>query len=353
VRAQNGRITGGDGEMIRAPLRARGLGILFLLAALGAVPMAWVGHVLAAPSAQAYVEQAIALYNRGECVKAVGLLKRAVAANPRYVSAHSWLGFCYAKLGRAREAVAAFSRVVSLAPKSEDARVARAWIARLQPATAARPTPTSTPARAAPTPGLVYLVVMPAAAGVTENNRPPNVQLFGVTYRRALVERRNWWKGRRDGEREWRVVFNLQRRFSRFRALAGVEDGTPGEFTAAFEVRADGNVLFSGKPKRVGDVPDNLDLDVSGALQLELIVRGYDALHTRDLSVIWADPSLDPRTVVAAPSPALSPSPSAPASPAGSPPAAPPPPPAAPSPPSSPAPSVTPTPSSARLPADA
>jgi hypothetical protein len=343
--------------MIRARQRAHGLGTVILLAALLATHARGVGEVSAGPSAQAYVEQAIVLYNRGECVKAIGLLKRAVAASPRYASAYSWLGFCYAKLGRSREAIAAFNRVIALAPKSDDARVARAWISRLQPRPAARPSPKPTPV--AQSPALAYLVTLPAAAGVTENNRPPNVQLFGVTYRRALVERRNWWQGRRPNEREWRIVYNLQRRFSRFRALAGVEDGTPGEFTAVFEVRADGNTLFSGKPKRVGDVPDNLDLDVSGVVQLELIVRGHDPLHTRDLSVVWADPSVDPRAAAVQPSPASSPSPPSPASspsppppasPAPSPPASPP---AAPSPGPSPSPNVTPTRSGLRAPIDA
>jgi hypothetical protein len=268
------------------------------------------------------VEQAIAQYNKGDCVNAIDLLKKAVAVDARYVRAYSWLGFCYAKLSRNKDAIAAFNRVISLAPKSEDARVARIWIGRLQQPSAMRPTASPTP-RASPTAqqaAPVFLVTLPAAAGVTEDNRVREVQLFGIVYQRAIVERRNWWQGRQANEREWRVVYNLQRRFTRFHVVAGVEDGSPPEFTASFEVRADGNPLFEGKPKRSGDVPDTLDLDVTGVLQLELLVHGKDQLHTRDLTVVWADPSVDSRPAPARPSPVPAPAgptvtPPAPASP--------------------------------------
>ncbi|MDR7418104.1 MAG: NPCBM/NEW2 domain-containing protein [Armatimonadota bacterium] len=279
---------------------------------------AWTAPAVAGPSARAYVEQAIPLANRGQCARAVELLRRAVALDRRYVRAHTWLGFCYAKMGRNRDAIAAFNRVIALAPNADDARFARAWLDRLQPPAAARPTPSRpTPPVVGAQPGVVYLVSLPAAAGLTDASRPRAVQLFGMTYRRALVERRNWWQGRRPAEREWRVVYNLQRRYSRFRAVAGVEDGTPPEFTAIFEVRGDGTTLFVGTPKRAGDVPDTIEIDVSGVLQLELIVVGKDRLHTRDLSVIWGDPFVDARpgpARPAIPSPA-GPSPAAPASP--------------------------------------
>jgi hypothetical protein len=301
---------------------------------------------IAGPSARAYVEQAILLANRGECPKAIPVLKRAVDQDARYVRAYTWLGYCYAQTGQRSEAIAAFKRVLALAPHSDDARFARAWIDRLQPAAAVRtaaPTPrhaTASPPLG-PSPGIVYLVAMPAVVGISEANRPRAVQLFGETYRRALVERRNWWQGRREHEREWRVVYNLQRRFVRFRALAGVEDGSPPEFVAAFEVRGDGVALFEGRPKRAGDVPDNLHLDVTGVLQLELIVRGRDPLHTRDLSVVWADPHVDARPGGPPPSPAP-PSGGPAVTPPAAPPGSPPPPAAPPG-----APPVTPTPGGA------
>ncbi len=313
--------------MLRAAQRAHAFWALLVLGTILANPATPTAHVQAGPSAQAYVEQAIALYNRRESIKAIDLLKKAVAADPRYVRAYSWLGFCYAKLGKNREAIAAFDRVVVLAPRSDDARVARQWIARLQTPVPRRPVaapPASPSPVAQQQPALVYLVTMPAAARVTEDNRVRQVQLFSEIYRRALVDRRNWWQGRRPIEREWRVVYNLQRRFARFRVVTGVEDGSPPEFAAIFEVRADGNALFEGKPKRAGDVPDTIELDVTGVLQLELIVRGRDPLHTRDLTVVWADPSVDPRPAASQPSPA--PSPAAPqVTPPAAPPASPPP----------------------------
>ncbi len=284
---------------------------VLIIAAAVALTLAAPGTLVSAPAAEAYVRQAVALYNSGECAKAVGLLNKAITANPRYVRAHSWLGFCYAKLGRNQDAIAAFKRVVLLAPRSDDAKVAKQWITRLaQPAPKpATPPPAAVPAAAT---GVVYVATLPPVVGIADANLPRHVQLFGEVYRRALVERRNWWQGRRSGEREWRVVYNLQKRFARFRAKVGVEDGLPADFAAVFEVRADGNVLYQSKPKRSGDVPDNLDLDVTGALQLELIVRGRDPFHTRDLSVVWGDPLVDSRPAA---NPASPPSPAAPAHP--------------------------------------
>lgn len=276
-------------------VRATGMWALVALGAVAILPAGSPGIVQAAPSAQALVEEAIDSYNKYNCTRAVELLKRAIAIDARYVRAYSWLGVCYTRMGRTSEAIDAFNRVIALAPNSEDARTARSWLSRLQRAAAA-PSPRGSPAPS-PTPqaGPVYLTTLPAAAGVTEDNRVRQVQLFGELYRRAIVERRNWWRGRSEIDREWRVVYNLQRRFARFRAVAGIEDGSPPEFTAVFEVRTDGNVVFSGRPKRVGDVPDTIDVDVAGVLQLELIVRGTDPLHTRDLTVVWADPRVEIR----------------------------------------------------------
>lgn len=282
--------------------RATWICAVVALGVVTALPAGNPGVALAGPSAQTLVEQAIDAYNKYNCTRAVELLKRAIAIDSRYVRAYSWLGVCYERMGRTNEAIEAFNRVIALAPNSEDARTARSWLGRLQ--RAAPPSPRGSPGPS-PTPqaGPVYLSTLPAAAGVTQDNRVRQVQLFGELYRRAIVERRNWWRGRSETEREWRVVYNLQRRYTRFRAVAGVEDGSPPEFTAVFEIRADGSVLFSSQPKRVGDVPDTIDVDITGVLQLELIVRGIDPLHTRDLTVVWADPRVEIRPGVVQPSP--------------------------------------------------
>jgi tetratricopeptide (TPR) repeat protein len=252
----------------------------------------------AAPSPEDYVDRAVVLHRRGACAAAIPLLEKAIALAPRYARAHAWLGFCSAQLGRRREALAAFQRVVGLAPRSEDARIARQWIARLQ--AAGRPRSIPTPAGH---PGAVYLVTLPALAGVTKYNRLDQVVLGGLVYRRALVEYRNWWQGRSPRDREWRAVYALDRRYARFRARAGVEDGAPAEFAASFEIRGDGAVLFAGPSKRAGDPPDVIDVDVSGVAELELIARATDPLYTRGLGVIWADPHLVPAPAPVPPPP--------------------------------------------------
>ncbi|MDR7481471.1 MAG: NPCBM/NEW2 domain-containing protein [Armatimonadota bacterium] len=254
-----------------------------LLGLLGSVA----GEGVAAPSPEDYVDRAVSLHRRGACGRAIPLLQKAIALDPRYARAHAWLGFCHVQLGRRQEALAAFQRVVALAPRSEDARVARQWIARLQPAAGPR-------AQASPPapPDVVYLVTLHARAGITRYNHLDQVALGGVVYRRALVEYRNWWQRRSQRDREWRVVYGLERRYARFRARAGAEDSAPPEFTASFEVRGDGASLFAGTTKRAGDAPDVIDVDVSGVEELELIARARDPLYTRGLAVIWADPHL-------------------------------------------------------------
>lgn len=268
---------------------------------------------VAAPSAADYVNQAIALYNKGNCTKAVEILKKAIVIDPRYAPAYSWLGLCYVELRRNQEALAAFKKVVELAPNSEYARIARQWITRLQQqASPASPRPAAKPASPAPL-SPTYLVDMPAATGVTGGNRPREVQLFGEMYRKAITERRLWYENP-----EWKVVYNLQRKFIRFRALAGVADESPPEFTATFEVEADGKVLYKSPPKRVGDVPENLDLDVTGVLQLVLVVRDEKRSYL-NVSVVWADPRVYPRGAVIPPRPTPSAVGQLPATPANTP----------------------------------
>ncbi len=194
---------------------------------------------------------------------------------------------------------------VALAPVAQPRRPPPPpqWIVRLQAAQRPRSIPTPV-AR----PGAVYLVTLPALAGVTQYNQLDQVVLAGVVYRRALVEYRNWWQGRSRRDREWRVVYRLGGRYARFRARAGLEDGAPPEVTASFEVRGDGVTLFAGTPKRAGDAPDVIDVDVAGVVELELVARATDPFYTRGVGVIWADPHLVP-----APAGAPTPSPSPPA----------------------------------------
>ena len=91
--------------MLRVAQRAHALWVLLVLGLIFTNTWAPAGPVYAGPSAQAYVEQAIAFHNKGECVKAIDVLKKAVAVDPRYVRAYTWLGFCYARLGKKQEAI--------------------------------------------------------------------------------------------------------------------------------------------------------------------------------------------------------------------------------------------------------
>ena len=144
--------------MLRATLWKCCLGLVVVFALPWSGPHStW--RATGAPTAESYVDQAISLYNKGECAKAIDPLKKAIALDPRYARAHSWLGLCYVKLGRNQEAVAAFQKVIAIAPNSEDATRARQWLAKLQrdaPQTAQSPpksvgTPvTSLPPPAAP-----------------------------------------------------------------------------------------------------------------------------------------------------------------------------------------------------------
>jgi hypothetical protein len=267
--------------------------------------LAVIGHpgLAETPSAADYVDDAITFYKQENCTKAIELLKKAIELNPGYARAYSWLGLCYVKIGRTREAVEAFRRVIALAPDSEDARVARRWLNRLQPpAPPLAPPDTSQPpaasrppsARKTPAPGPVYLVDLPAAVGVGQEERPRQVQLFGQVFYKALV-RELCYSGEEHG---WRVSYNLQRKYVRFTAQVGLADREfSGRVVAKFVVRGDGVTLFESRPKKVGDVPDTIDVNVGGVLQLELtawLEEGGEWLIPLCGDVVWADPRVYP-----------------------------------------------------------
>lgn len=145
-------------------LWARALLVIVILCAVGWASILAASHVAAAPSAEAYVEQAITLYNQGRYARAVEVLRKAVALNPRYARAYAWLGLCHVKLERNQEAIDAFKRVIVLSPGSADARIARQWLNRLEPSSPgppmARPAP---PAPPSPVPPVVAPPAPPAA----------------------------------------------------------------------------------------------------------------------------------------------------------------------------------------------
>jgi len=117
---------------MRNNLRTLMISVLVTVLLVSIVSMSTTAQSQPATSAREYVEQAIAQYNRGNYTLAVELLRKATALNGRYARAYAWLGLCYVRLGREQDAIAAFRTVIRLAPASEDARIARQWLSRLE-----------------------------------------------------------------------------------------------------------------------------------------------------------------------------------------------------------------------------
>lgn len=102
------------------------LGILFL-------PAGGLAASAPVPSPEELVNRAIALHNQEKCSEAIPLLIKALERAPKYATAWAWLGACYARLGRDREALSAFRQALRYArPGSPDAKTAEQWIARLE-----------------------------------------------------------------------------------------------------------------------------------------------------------------------------------------------------------------------------
>jgi len=72
---------------------------------------------------------------------------------------------------------------------------------------------------------------------------------------------------------------------TRFRALAGVDDASTSDEPVLFEVHADGQVLWRSGPRRRGDSPVELDLDLRGKKELRLLTLESG----RALSQVHAD----------------------------------------------------------------
>ena len=86
-----------------------------------------------------------------------------------------------------------------------------------------------------------------------------------------------------------RIVYALPEEYARFEAWAGADGATRS--TIAFEVRVDGETRWASGPMARDDPPQRVDLEVSGARTLELLVHdggnGIEADHAD-----WADARL-------------------------------------------------------------
>lgn len=261
--------------------------MLFIGATLVAGSLAGMSTTSAA-TPQEDVNKAIALYNDGSYDKAVQLLQDAIKLNPRYDLAYLWLGVCYRKLGQNDQARVAFNKVISLAPNSPDAERAQAYLrsmVQLGPPN--------------------YLTDMLAVTGVSAGEFAP-LRLFGVVHQKDIVGNGYGFNNVPQPQvtqpedslhpqytwanKEWRIVYNLEGRFVRFRALAGVADGGDPGALAAFIVRGEGRVLFASNTMKVGQPPASIDVDVTGVSQLELVALFVDCCSR--IGLVWADPAV-------------------------------------------------------------
>ena len=86
------------------------------------------------------------------------------------------------------------------------------------------------------------------------------------------------------------IEFPLGRKFTRFQASVGADDEKPGA-SVGFEVRVDGRILFESGVMRKGDAAKAIDVDVTGANSLLLVVNdGGDGIS--DDHADWADACL-------------------------------------------------------------
>lgn len=69
------------------------------------------------------------------------------------------------------------------------------------------------------------------------------------------------------------IPLQLNRKGIRFHAVAGADEMGNKDIPIRFYVLGDGKLLFEGKPMRVGDAPETIDLDIRGIDQLGLLVK--------------------------------------------------------------------------------
>jgi hypothetical protein len=81
------------------------------------------------------------------------------------------------------------------------------------------------------------------------------------------------------------LAYRLPGKFGRFQAVVGIDDGVQGAGAVHLRIEADGRPLFDG-PVAGGDAPRELDLDLTGAKRLSIVVdfgEGGDEADHLDL----------------------------------------------------------------------
>lgn len=89
------------------------------------------------------------------------------------------------------------------------------------------------------------------------------------------------------------IPLQLNRKGIRFHAVAGADEMGNKDIPIRFYVLGDGKLLFEGKPMRVGDAPETIDLDIRGIDQLGLLVKDdVGGVNNKRTYGNWAEASL-------------------------------------------------------------
>ena len=88
-----------------------------------------------------------------------------------------------------------------------------------------------------------------------------------------------------------RLSYRLGGRYVRFQSEVGVDDSTDGRGNVRFRVFVDGREQYSSGPVRGGEMPKAVDLDVSRAEQLDLVVDFAERAQVLDRAD-WLDARL-------------------------------------------------------------
>lgn len=97
--------------------------------------------------------------------------------------------------------------------------------------------------------------------------------------------------------------YRLDSRYARFKSTIGVDDEVGRDNgSVVFEVHGDGRMLYRSPTRRGGDQPVAIDIDVSGVIELMLVVTDADDGDAYD-HANWSDARVEtaaPRAVPAA-----------------------------------------------------
>ena len=268
--------------------RFMGWAALVAIAYLSLSPLAVMGAtrlVADRDGAIKLVLQAQEKYNDGTDDEVVTLCDQAIEADPGYALAYVWKGAAYERKGSKDKAAEAYHKVIEIDPGSAAATKANAGLRRMgyTVTTAADATP------------LTSLKEMnqknPALENATINGQEYS---NAIKYPIVVI-----WGGNGNAAN----TFYLGRKYSRLRASVGRSDlDHPNERGAfSFAVDGDGRSLWQSHTVTVGDAPIDVDVDVSGILQLTIGYLRKDTTESSD--GFWINPVLykadspPPRTV--------------------------------------------------------